>query len=991
MANTYEFEAPQFVDFDDIDATDAHADECRRASVAPAPEHDHAVADNMLPGTPVSAAAAQPLAAVPARVALTAVMASPPGVAHMADVSRPGAMCTPSRTPAVVDLDEQQLPSSPEPLPMPAVLMAEAEAEAQGEAQAEAEADADADADADAEVEIMDATYAPITHAPLIAADEIMMSPLKAELPSPADEPLALRDIVAENIIAEDVIAEDVIAEDVIADDVIAEDVIAETVEPEAATGSADDSFTIMSASLTSSTNGPRSLLASSLRSRPIRVRKVEQREISSSPEPEADTTVVPASAAAPAAASVRPKTAAGEPKPRPRAKPRAKPEAKPQAKQARRQAARGGAKPSARVPRFLQPTAAWKAREAARAAEAKAEAAAKSEVKSGAKAARKRRPKTSAGRAPRFSRPTVAWKAREEAVESEAKAEAKARSSHRPRTAPALTVPKTPAFQRRERAKPKTKALTSEELELHAIREARAELKRQMVKNRKRAARPKKAPVSKRSVKPLTEPVAFRFHTDSRIKSKPAAESPRPAERSKRLAGVRKAKVAATQPRPFHFASDKGPIHASASFVSTAEAVNAFLAKTPTRFKTKPAPMAASRPLQLTIPVTPKFATDALAKREKHAVLSTEDAELEAIKAHPGFKARPVNAKIFESCGDYGVPKVARVKPTRPITPTFASDSRIGRRTHDEPADPPSFTFKARPVPRSVYKAPPPPAGPVSAIKSLTIPHSPALATKDRASRRPEPVLSDEPPRPKFKAGLMPVFDSPEPLPTPKRKPLTVPVPFELASDVRGAKYRARIEAEREAQAAAAAAAAKFKATPLLDLETPDPLPRAAPKELTVPIPFELESVKRHEAAEASRAARIAAELEAEAAQFSSFAAKPAPAHDLPVFTPRRSAAPLTETQPFDLNTSRRAEEREAKAEVKAAEDAVLEAERAAMAAARAREEAEELAEFRKSLDFKAQPIRHYAPIRVKVSEAQLTVPVSPQFRTSKRSKLRA
>lgn len=53
---------------------------------------------------------------------------------------------------------------------------------------------------------------------------------------------------------------------------------------------------------------------------------------------------------------------------------------------------------------------------------------------------------------------------------------------------------------------------------------------------------------------------------------------------------------------------------------------------------------------------------------------------------------------------------------------------------------------------------------------------------------------------------------------------------------------------------------------------------------------------------------------------------------------------------------------------------------------ALRAVEESKELADYRKKLVHKAQPIHHYAPVVVKPSEKPFTQPVSPHFRTDER-----
>ena len=591
-----------------------------------------------------------------------------------------------------------------------------------------------------------------------------------------------------------------------------------------------------------------------------------------------------------------------------------------------------------------------------------------------------------------RFLQPTASWKARTTTTSTTSA------GRQRRKKKMVTTVPKTPAFMKRKAAITKPRAKTSEELELEAMERARKELKHRLARNRKRAhgrSRPKTAPSTHRTMssKPLTEPVEFTFRTDARIKKNtpaaPGAGAPQAKKRPKTSAGPRKV----TEPVPFHFASAKGPkTHTAKSeaFVSQAQLINAFSTKTPLRFKSKPTPLrTSSKPPQLTMPQTPKFATDAKAKSRPKAK-SSEELILEEMKSHGNFKARPLNRRIFESHGEMGVPKVAKAAPTRAVSPQFASGPRVRATEENDDLVPEeeTFVFKARPVPASVYKP-----GPVSKVKPhlrpLTVPHSPALSTKKRAQAHKHGAGSPESGGQAFKAGLMPVFDTPE-LPPRAKLTTTVPVPFQLESDKRGAAAQARLEAIRAEEEAAAKAAAQFKANPMYDLTTPDPLPRAAPRELTVPVPFQLQSVTRHERAVSEFEARVAAEREEEEAMFSSFAAQPIVVG--PVFTPSRSKKPLTEIKAFDLNTSRRAEERVEKDAAKAEQAAELEKERARMEAEAAREEAELLREYRKSLDFKATGIRHFAPAPVaKFSTRPLTEPVSPKFATARRARMRA
>jgi hypothetical protein len=52
--------------------------------------------------------------------------------------------------------------------------------------------------------------------------------------------------------------------------------------------------------------------------------------------------------------------------------------------------------------------------------------------------------------------------------------------------------------------------------------------------------------------------------------------------------------------------------------------------------------------------------------------ILSTEERELEYIKNHKPFKAKPVSQSIINSSGDLGVPRVKKRSVTEPVSPKF-------------------------------------------------------------------------------------------------------------------------------------------------------------------------------------------------------------------------------------------------------------------------------------------------------------------------------
>eukprot|EP00697_Spironema_sp_BW2_P015689 gnl/Spiro4/6640_TR3429_c0_g1_i1.p1 gnl/Spiro4/6640_TR3429_c0_g1~~gnl/Spiro4/6640_TR3429_c0_g1_i1.p1 ORF type:complete len:377 (-),score=56.11 gnl/Spiro4/6640_TR3429_c0_g1_i1:66-1157(-) len=105
-----------------------------------------------------------------------------------------------------------------------------------------------------------------------------------------------------------------------------------------------------------------------------------------------------------------------------------------------------------------------------------------------------------------------------------------------------------------------------------------------------------------------------------------------------------------------------------------------------------------------------------------------------------PPFKALPLDRKILESCGDIGVPKIAKLPPTVPMdvdlhTAARATVPRIGDSAADgdEEEDAAFSAFKARPVPWTHYR-PTTPTPPTAA--PLTIPQPFAFLSETRANR---------------------------------------------------------------------------------------------------------------------------------------------------------------------------------------------------------------------------------------------------------------
>ncbi|KAJ1493181.1 hypothetical protein T484DRAFT_1768920, partial [Baffinella frigidus] len=285
-------------------------------------------------------------------------------------------------------------------------------------------------------------------------------------------------------------------------------------------------------------------------------------------------------------------------------------------------------------------------------------------------------------------------------------------------------------------------------------------------------------------------------------------------------------------------------------------------------------------------------------------------------------FKARPVSKRALESYGDLGVPKVAKRDLTVPCAPKLHTSDRSLSRSRESSIHDSSLnslseismeSFRARPAPKRrpatarPAEAPrkltrrPATARPAAEVPhKLTIPTSPNLHTSCRSSsvrRLSASSLTslslDGLPLPSFKAAPAPDMRR-KFVPKHEQRALTEPKPFNLSSDARRPKEAAGSQEALPKKAAAP----------------------AGPHGLTDPKPFNLAGDQRHEFYRSKWAAQVDRELEEERNRFSSFQSRKMPAAITDankVFTPRRSAKPLTEVHDFELNSDRRSLSRQA------------------------------------------------------------------------------
>ncbi|KAJ3110054.1 Protein tpx2 [Phlyctochytrium bullatum] len=193
-------------------------------------------------------------------------------------------------------------------------------------------------------------------------------------------------------------------------------------------------------------------------------------------------------------------------------------------------------------------------------------------------------------------------------------------------------------------------------------------------------------------------------------------------------------------------------------------------------------------------------------------------------------------------------------------------------------------------------------------------------------------------------------------------------PSDFHLPGDDISEKKKQRIEQTIQEQLAHEEKTRNFKAMPIPDYSTV-PTRKVEPKHVTEPQPFDFNTAKR----------ALMTKKSAEDAFNFNFVARPAPQH--PPFEPKKSEKPPTEPENIVLQSAVRAEERRAFDEARQRKEYMIEEmKRQAQEQLQKREE-EEIKRIRSLQVHKAQPIREYKPVVIQSSSRKLTRPASPMF----------
>ncbi|XP_028807876.1 protein TPX2 isoform X2 [Neltuma alba] len=383
-------------------------------------------------------------------------------------------------------------------------------------------------------------------------------------------------------------------------------------------------------------------------------------------------------------------------------------------------------------------------------------------------------------------------------------------------------------------------------------------------------------------------------------------------------------------------------PTPASVPFISMAEMMRKFHSST--RDLSLPnANTGHSHPkpkLTLTRPKEPEFETAQRARSVK--VKSTAELEEEMMAKMPKFKARPLNKKILQA------PTVRIVSRSTPQPPEFkefhletaaraiqhadSASVASGKSSHQEPwkphltepktpllqtslrARPPKVKssleleqeelekipkFKARPLNKKIFES----KGDIGIFchtkKLVTQPREFHFATNERIP--PPSVVVDL--FDKLSLNSEPAHKNP--IPT-----NTIPNPFHLYTEERGAEKEKRLLMELQMKQLEEERARVRKANPYpYTTDYPVIPPKPEPKPCTKAEPFQLESLVRHEE-EMEREMEERLRKEREEAEMRIFRAQPILQED-PIPVPEKVRKPLTQVQEFSLHVNERAVDR--------------------------------------------------------------------------------
>jgi len=366
------------------------------------------------------------------------------------------------------------------------------------------------------------------------------------------------------------------------------------------------------------------------------------------------------------------------------------------------------------------------------------------------------------------------------------------------------------------------------------------------------------------------------------------------------------------TVPSPFNFASEERALQRGTTstenepYVPLLQQTLEYSTRTPKRFRTacdyvktsRKSEPSISRP---TIPEAFHFETEERSQiYPREEVLSSSEREILEMEKMSKFKARPLDRRIFENGGALGIRKVDKMPTTVPQCFSLATDNRI-RNAVDLASSSSSFDdCREDPLARTTSKE-------QSWKPVLTEPRSPNLATKNRAMLSLSQHSNSEVPKDHSFFHARPVPTGSPFRPTNVPKELTKPEPIQLRTEDRALRHEKELAEAVEKMRREEESARIFKAKPMRIVE--HPLVPEKIRKSTITDPFPLCTEERGIVAANKFKIKVDKRLQEEYER-AQFRAKPF-VTKVP-FEPAKSTRPLTEIREVTLNSDQRALKRQ-------------------------------------------------------------------------------
>ena len=553
---------------------------------------------------------------------------------------------------------------------------------------------------------------------------------------------------------------------------------------------------------------------------------------------------------------------------------------------------------------------------------------------------------------------------------------------------------------------KPKKAIKSTEQLQMEEIGRLRLEAKKRLKSSRRSFQRLTKGSKPIRAVKGSKRPTQIKEFHFSKVVDRshvmPQREAIHPESfaktlRSRHPSDTYEPKMAAkkpptpepvTRPKPFKFELDRrAALRPSVDRPNTDMPAAEFIAKfhttTPPRFRRTPRnnkPPAAksdgdnfSLGSHLTNPKTPKLLTKTRARPTVQKSAAELEEEVALKMKQYQFKATILNPDVIHKGGLLGVPrKRSHTNLTHPVSPQLATKRiAVARKGLPGEGDRPDYdhdeekrTFSAQPIPDFSEIT----GLPAKRPRSVTQPESPAITKRFRPSDTEggdgESHVIKANPMPNFEKLFVPQYSN---------SPV-IPEPFSFEERDKNKRSHDTLVEKNEKP--------EFKAQPLPSSTFKPSFVPVLDASVTKPKPFNLHTDIRGEQHLQKWKEQIDTQFQKEKRE-AEFKAKKAP--DLlytKPFSPEKSTRPPTRVDNFVLHSEARSHQRDQYEAEREKRVKIVEAENLRRRALRDAGDAKELADYRKTLVHKANPVQHYAPLVIKPSDKTITEPRSPHFK---------